>query len=99
LGPGEDARRLRELHDRGAEGFQALQLRPLLRLALLPRQAQGGVGVGYKLCFLPGSDVPLADPAVLALASVVVEVAAAPLPGHPLRGKFSEVPSRPVAQN
>src|SRR5215204_4359180 len=63
LSSGEDARRLRELQDRGAEGFQTLQLRPL-----------------------PRPDVPLADPAVFALALVVVEVvAAAPLPGHPLR--------------
>src|SRR5215217_5173747 len=84
LGPGEDARRLRELQDRGAEGFQALQLRPLPRLALLPRQAEVGVSVGYKLRFLPGPHVPLADPAVFALGLVVVEVAAAPLPGHPL---------------
>src|SRR5829696_5212053 len=84
LGPGKDARHLRELLERGAEGFQAFQLRSLPRLALLPRQAEVGVGVGYELRFLTGPDVPLADPAVFALASVVVEVAPAPLPGHPL---------------
>src|SRR5215203_7562621 len=85
LSSGEDARRLRELQDRGAEGFQTLQLRPLPRRPLLPRQAEGGVGMGHQLRYLPGPDVPLADPAVFALALVVVEVvAAAPLPGHPL---------------
>src|SRR5215208_795184 len=82
LGPGEDIRRLRELQDRDAEGFEVLQLRPLPRRPLRPSQAEGGVGVGYKLRYLPGPDVPLADPAVFALGLVVVEVAAAPLPGH-----------------
>src|SRR5215212_7057121 len=85
FGPGEDTRRFRALKDRGAEGFQALQLRPIPRRPLLPRQAEGSVGVGHQLRYLPGPDVPLADPAVFALGLVVVEVAAAPLPGHPLR--------------
>src|SRR5215212_11139675 len=59
VGPGEDTRRLRELLERGAEGFQALQLRPLPLLALLPHQAEVGVGVGHQLRYLPGPDVPL----------------------------------------
>src|SRR5215208_534503 len=85
LGAGEDLRRLVQLGARQGEALGLLQLRPRTLPALGPGPSYRLVGVGYHFRYLPGPDVPLADPAVFALGLVVVEVAAAPLPGHPLR--------------
>ena len=85
LGAGEDLRRLVQLGVGQGEALGLLQLRPRTLPALGPGPSYRLVGVGYHFRYLPGPDVPLADPAVFALGLVVVEVTAAPLPGHPLR--------------
>src|SRR5215207_5213188 len=55
LGSGEDTRRLRELQDRGAEGFQTLQLRPFPRRPLPPRRSQA-TRYAFRLVLVLRSD-------------------------------------------
>src|SRR3954452_5367432 len=80
----KDLRRLVQLIGRRCEAPRLLQLGPLPLAAPRPGPSYRLVGVGYQLRYLAGPDVPLSDPAVLALALVVVEVASPTLPGHPL---------------